>query len=192
MKQLFKDISAAIGAVAGIRWVDFDLGQLEQEERPPVSFPCALVGFDSATFTDLGASAQQGNLTISIRLAFNVFERTHSKAATAYRDVGLAHLDTLQSVHNALQGLSGEGFNSLTRTSFVNEKRMDLRVYQLTYATVTDEPNTPGGGSPHPEYASLKDLVQTETEFCLEDVVTANTDSGIGIDWDIPDTNEIQ
>lgn len=133
MKDLFKAISDAITAnVAAVRWVDFDLGQLEQE-TPPVSFPCALIGFQSATFENIAGTGQQADILVSVRLAFRVFERTHSKATSNFRNEGLAHLDTIQAVHNALNGLDGDNFSALIRSGYENEKRADLRVYNLFY-----------------------------------------------------------
>lgn len=140
MKELFKSISDAIAGVSGLRWVDFDLGQLEQEDMPPLSFPAALVGFDAADYINLQGTTQQGELNIRIRLAFRVFERTHSKAAANFREIGLAHLDALAAVHQALQGLEGNNFSGLSRIGFENEKRSDLRVYNLIYTTLyTDQ-----------------------------------------------------
>jgi len=142
MKQLFIDISTAIESVDAMRWVDFDLGQLENPDTQGVSFPCALISFSAGTFIDISNELQQGELTINVRLAFTVHERTHSKTTATRRAVGLAHLDTIEALHNQLQGLTGEDYEPLTRTGFTTEPRADYRVYALTYtATVNDDLN---------------------------------------------------
>lgn len=173
-KATFQEIAAAVEAVSGVRWVDFDLGQFE-DENPPVSFPSVLIGFDSATFTDLSGSAQQGTLVVSVRVAFQLFERTHSKNDSTKRNAALAHLDTLQNIHAALQSLSGTNFSALSRIGYENEKRADLRVYRMTYSTlVTDD----GGGSDG-------DSGNTPTFVPWDEIPTDAP--GLCMDIDIPD-----
>lgn len=134
MKNVFLSISDKITTeVAAVRWVDFDLGQLDQQEIPAVSFPACLISFDNAAFVNLGANGQMAPMTIKLRVAFKLYERTHSKAATQYRSEALEHLDILDAIHSAINNLSGDDFNSLTRMNIRNEKRADLRVYEMTY-----------------------------------------------------------
>jgi len=163
MKDLFKAISEAITTkVAAVRWVDFDLGQLDSGEAPPVSFPCALIGFGNGDYSNLSNLVQMGEIGVVIRVAFKTFERTHSAATEVFRDVGLAHLDILRDIHFALQGLSGPAFSSMTRISMRQEARADLRVYQYTYSTIyTEGPDSPY--EPVPE--------GTTVDLCLDVVV---------------------
>lgn len=163
MKDLFKAISDAITTkVPAVRWVDFDLGQLDTGEAPPVSFPCVLVGFGNGDYSNLSSLVQMGEVQVVIRVAFKTFERTHSAATEVFRDVGLAHLDILRDVHFALQGLSGPAFSSLSRLSMAQEARADLRVYRYNYITVytegPDNPYTPWEG-------------ETPVALCLDVVV---------------------
>lgn len=145
MKELFIAISDKLQTdVADLRWIDFDLGQLEQENLPPVSFPCALIGLEEAIFEDLSQNGQQAEMIINIRVAFKVFERTHNKVPENFRLVGLAHLDTIDAINTALSGLAAGGASGLKRTSVIQEKRADLRVYTLSYSTLyTDIPESP-------------------------------------------------
>jgi hypothetical protein len=134
MKAIFTAISAQIVAqVAAIRWVDFDLGQLDTE-KPPVSFPCALVGFSAGDYIAIGQDASIGTVGVEIVVAFQLRERTHSKASAPFRDEALEHLDTLDAVRIALEGLDGNTFKALTYLGFSNDKRPDLRVWRLRFS----------------------------------------------------------
>lgn len=137
MKDLFLHVSQKIEGITGapVRMVDFDLGQLEQDPMPSLSYPAALISFNAPAWMQLGAGAQQAEVFITLRVAFRVFERTHSKAQSSYRNVGLAHLDVLAAIHTALNGSSADNIGTLSRISYITEPRADLRVYKITYVT---------------------------------------------------------
>jgi hypothetical protein len=136
MKNVFKEIQTKIAAaVPAIRWVDFNLGQLN-EEKPPVSWPCLLVGFGSASYSRLGPTQDVGELNVEITLGFLLRERTHSKNTENYRDEALAHLDTVDAVIVALKGLSGDTFTDMQLVSTANDQRADYRVYRLGWTVV--------------------------------------------------------
>lgn len=138
MKDLFKAVqNKIITAVAAVKMVDFDLGQLEQEPLPPLDYPAVLISFGESTFVDLGTESQNGTVQLVLRVAFRTYERTHSIAAQQYRDIGLSHLDTLDAIKWALHGFEGTGFNKLSHRVFATEPRADLRVYQLQFETLT-------------------------------------------------------
>jgi len=166
MKELFLAISAAIEAVEGIRWVDFDLGQYEDQERQGVAHPAALIRFDSGTYFDLASEEQQGEMTITVRIAFDSYLRTHSKTDSDKRAKALEHLDMVELVHRALQGLAGENFGTLSRTAFATEQRADLRIYALTYVSlVTDDPAAvvPGAAT---DFQPWREVMDGDLNFC--------------------------
>lgn len=133
MKAIFKAVQDRITAnVPAVRWVDFDLGQLDQE-KPPVSYPCALIGFNSGEYTALGMSSSLGTITLEIAVAFQLRERTHSVADQQYRDEALTHLDTVDAVRVALEGLLGANFTAMNYLGFSNDRRADLRVWRLRF-----------------------------------------------------------
>lgn len=137
MKVVFTAIQdKLIGDVPTLKFIDFDLGQLEQEPLPSLDYPAALISFNESPLVDLGGLNQQALLLISVRLVFRVFERTHSVAASQYRSIGLSHLNTIDDVKWALHGLSGTDFTELSHRSFSTEPRADLRVYQLLFETI--------------------------------------------------------
>lgn len=132
MKEIFKSIQAALDTTP-IRWTDFDLGQLDQQPQPPVSFPCALVGFVSGDYAPTGQGTAKGTVQVEVVLAFRLHERTHSAANSTYRDEALEHLDTVDTVRAALAGLGGTGFSPLVYQGFTNSPRADLRVWRLRF-----------------------------------------------------------
>lgn len=162
MKTIYKDISARItDQVTAVAWVDFDLGQLDTE-MPPVSFPCALIGFTSGEYLPLGMDTTTGTVNVEITLAFQLRERTHSKANSTYRDEALGHMDTVDAVRIALTGLQGSTFGKLSYAGFQNDRRADLRVWRLRFTcehfpaapanTYVDWPgNAPVGFCVHPD-----------------------------------------
>jgi hypothetical protein len=174
-KLTFVEIVDAIKPNIKIRWIDFDLGQLEQE-TPPIAFPCVLIGLGSSPIVSNSGRVDQVSLQITIRVAFRLFERTHSVTADMYRDAALTHLDMLRDVHAQLNGLTGTNFSALTRTQYwSNEKRADIRVYQCSYGTIleddgTDTNDTPGGGH-GPVYVPWSDLTPFSPDLLLDQEV---------------------
>ena len=134
MKEVFQSIADKLqSAVPAIRWTDFDLGQLQQE-KPPVSFPCALVGFPGAVYVSIGPTATEGELTIEITLAFRVWERTHSVNSPVLQAAALEHLDTLEAVRLALTNLEGDTFSALHHTGTTQSPTPDPRTWRLRFA----------------------------------------------------------
>ena len=164
MKQLFLAISAAIEAVPGIKWVDFDLGQFENEENQGVSHPAALIRFDGATFSNLAGEEQQRDMSITIRLGFDLYGRTHSLTDPDKRAKALEHLDTLELVHKAMQGLNNPQSGALTGTGFTTEQRADLRVYALTYNTLINDSDLVPGAST--DFQPWRELMDEDLNFC--------------------------
>ncbi|MBV6442739.1 MAG: hypothetical protein EPGJADBJ_04463 [Saprospiraceae bacterium] len=133
MKEIFKTIRDTAAAVPGIRWVDFDLGQLDTSP-PPVSYPCVLVGFTSGDYTLLAQDANTGTVNVEAVLAFRLRERTHSVAPESFSDEALEHIDLIEAVRIALTGLEGDTFTGLEYRGFSKDRRADLRVWRLRFA----------------------------------------------------------
>jgi hypothetical protein len=166
MKVVFSAIQdRLIAQVPTLQFIDFDLGQLEQDPLPPLDYPAALISFGESPFENLSKLAQQVTLSISIRLAFRVFERTHNIAQNQYRSIGLAHLDIINSVKWALHGFGTADFSRLDHKLFATEPRADLRVYFLSFETLlTVRP-------PNPQFIPWVDAggANDGPEICLED-----------------------
>lgn len=151
MKQIFLHLSNILSQLENqsgeklIRWIDFDLAQLDQE-KPPLSYPAALIQFGDANWIQFGSNEQMADQSITITFAFKVFERTHSKAIESYRDEALEHLDIIAAAHSAIleeQIPSNANFGTFTRTAQRNLTRADYRIYQTDYTVqVIDDTNS--------------------------------------------------
>ena len=164
MKEVFTAISDKLTAnVTAIRWVDFDMGQLN-EAPPPVSWPCALIDYSANTVEQASDLSVQETLSVEITLGFKLRERTHSKTNPVFKAEALEHLDVVESVRIALEGLSGTSFAALTYTGFTRDRRADYRVYRLTFA-VLHYPEAPD--SPYVPWNDVPGTVGIGPDFCI-------------------------
>lgn len=181
-KLTFQEIQTPLSAVRGIRLVDFDLGQLEQEV-PPVSFPCILIGLGGSPVVANGQGVDQVALNITVRVAFRLYERTSSINADTYRDQALAHLDTLKDINAVVNGLSGTNFSALALTQYwSNEKRADIRVYQASYGCLLESSTTDSNGVPSsttPNYVSWGDIPMNQPGLCLKEEIVGQTEGQV-------------
>lgn len=164
MKEVFTAISDKINlSVPAIRWVDFDMGQLN-EAPPPVSWPCALIDYSANTVEQGSDLSVQETLSVEVTLGFKLRERTHSKANPLFRDEALEHLHVVESVRAALEGLAGSSFTALTYTGFTRDRRADYRVYRLSFA-VLHYPEPPD--SQFVPWDQLPGTVGAAPDFCI-------------------------
>ena len=139
--QIILDLQTRISTeLPEIKYIDQDLGQLGQvgeNERPPISYPAVLIDFPNTDYSDLSSGAQLGAVPISFQLIFAPYSQTWQKAPTTVKEKGLEYLETEQKLHQALQNWSLDYFAPLTRTSVKSQNNNDLglRVRQLTYTT---------------------------------------------------------
>ncbi len=145
MKQIFLHIQSIINTLNAnvapdekIRFFDFDLGQLDQE-TPPVSYPCVLLSFGNTTWQQLGRYSNLGDTTINLRIAFKIYERTHSKNDPTFQAQALEHLDILALLKKYIAFTQGDDFSELLLSSEDSETRSDLRVYNLSFSTSITE-----------------------------------------------------
>lgn len=169
MKEVYTAIRDKINtSVSAIRWIDFEMGQLDQD-KPPVSWPCALVDYSANTVEPGADLTVTESLSVEITLGFKLRERTHSKVNTTYSDEALEHLDTVSAVRAALEGLSGASFAGLTYTGFTRDRRADYRVYRLTFA-VLHYPEAPE--SPYVPWEDVPGTVGASPDFCIHPEIT--------------------
>lgn len=164
MKDVFTSIQNKITqSVPAIRWTDFEMGQLN-DPKPPVSWPCALIDFSANTVEPGSDLSVTEKLSVEITLGFKLRERTHSKTQAIYKDEALEHLDTVEAVRTALEGLAGQSFAGLTYTGFTRDRRSDYRVYRLTFA-VLHYPESPE--SPYVPWTDAPGAVGAGPDFCI-------------------------
>jgi hypothetical protein len=142
MKTLFLAISDRLKTqIEALKWIDLDTGQLEHYEgRPAVLFPCALIDIEYPNCEDLDSLSQKVDATITLRLAFEPKGETNTAAPDLTRTRALTILDTVEAIHDALQGYTENEFSELSRANLKIEKREDpLKVYNLIYTTTLQE-----------------------------------------------------
>lgn len=147
MKTLYNAVSSRLQTVAELKYIDFDLGQLdtlEQDERPPVVFPCALLDIEYPLCDDETEKTQMVTARVNIRLGIEQQYPTDSLAPYAKRNSGLAVFDTVEDVYKALQGFSDDNFSSFSRKSvrpyrtFKGIKVVDM-VFETTFEDISAE-----------------------------------------------------
>lgn len=168
--QLFLDLSEHIKtAVPEIRWIDQDFGQLEQfEYRPAVSFPCCLVDFPLANYSNNAELAQIGDITVQLRLGFAPFDKSHVGAPTTVRERAVDYYAIEQKVVEAVQGWFTAYTQPLIRINAGTEQRMSasdqadsigLRVRVVNFSTCYDDL------SALPKYTKIAATAEIETEI---------------------------
>jgi len=139
--QILLDLYDRISTeVPEIKYIDQDLGQLGQtddNERPPISSPAVLIDFPNSDYSELAAGAQIGAVSITFQLAFETYSQTWHKAPREVIEKGLDYLKIEQKLHKCLQKWHLEYFTPLIRTNVKSQNNNDigLRVRQLTYST---------------------------------------------------------
>ncbi|MDO3641963.1 hypothetical protein [Mucilaginibacter sp. L3T2-6] len=140
MKKLFLKIRGLLMQVADLKYVSWDLGQLEQE-MPPVQYPCALFTIAYVKCSDTQDGDQRVKAVITIRIAFNTtMDRTSSNFSDHAADIALSCLDTVESVYSKLQSYWDDEVEQLSRVSQTQERRNDkLTVIAMPFETEFDE-----------------------------------------------------
>lgn len=131
--------------VPELRWIDQDFGQLEVfEYRPNVAFPCVLIDFAAAAYSNLSQLSQVGELTITVRIGFTPFSSAQQSAPMDVRQKALEYYEIEQKVYQALQGFNTLQCQPLMRMSAQTEQRVSasgaqdasgLRVRILSFQT---------------------------------------------------------
>jgi len=134
------NIQARITALCPeIKWIDQDLGQLEEDtERPRVQWPCLLIDFPEASYDEMQNQRQWASATIQFRLGFNPFTSSAMVTPLPSLQLALSFYELEQKVFIALQAWNGEGLcQPLTRTKGRTENgRADMfRVRVMTFTT---------------------------------------------------------
>lgn len=116
-----------------IAYLAEDWGQLDfYNERPPVNFPCVLLDIEEAQYSDLTRKAQRGDAILTLRVAH--YDPVNISATAPDRERAFRIFALMRMIYARLQGLSGEDFSGLTRTSLRRVKREDaIREYVMQF-----------------------------------------------------------
>lgn len=125
--------------VPELKLIDMDFGQLEIfEYKPNVAFPCALIDFPNADYSNLAELAQQGDIILQIKLGFAPFSQTSQAAPTSVKEKGLEFFSIEQKIFEKLHGWHNDVCQPLIRLNASTDKRFEeigLRVRVLTFST---------------------------------------------------------
>lgn len=149
MDILFESLEEHLKAnIPELNWIDWDWGQLETlEEEYPIQFPCALIDIQNISWVNTSNNLMVGDVTINIRIAFDVYEDTHVAVGITAPDraYALTRLKLLNKIHKYLQGYGGNilsqpggfrdnHFNRLNAVRITAEKREDgLKVFSMQF-----------------------------------------------------------
>jgi len=171
-RSIVKQLTNEVG---DLKWIDLDGGQLEfPDESYPVQFPAAFIDFENIQYQTLQRGMQQGVATITVRVAFDIYEGFHGTAPDL-KQAG-DRLKLLNEVYRALHRFSGlilpieqggevvgyedSHFSNLLRKSLTTERRDDgLKVYRISFqCAVRDPHDLPAGYLQH----TLEDINVTK------------------------------
>jgi len=138
--QLYLDLSNHLkSAVPSLRWIDQDFGQLEVfEYRPAVAFPCALIDFAQANFSNMAELAQMADLNITIRIGFAPFSAANTLAPMDVREKALEYYNIEQLVYEAVQGWQPSFEGNIYAQPFI---RVSSQTEQRLSASGTQDAN---------------------------------------------------
>lgn len=135
------------------RTVDHDLQQLNLE-KPPVTFPCVLIGDFNFDFMQMSANTQTGKGSVTLKICFTPYSSSESKTPVEYLKKAINYYELEQLLHLALQGwhpalmednvdLLGNVAGSLNRiASRAMPRNDDIIVRQVTYSISIDDFST--------------------------------------------------
>lgn len=143
MEQLFNDIQKRIADnFPELSLIDEDYGQLEaietEEDTYPVTFPCVLISIPEVLWEQLGGASQRGTASISIRLAIDCYDDTHSGSGTENKAAERKAFAT--SMHRKLQGfVSGKNSALIRKKSSDYSRPHGIKVYETLYQCVVND-----------------------------------------------------
>ena len=137
MENIFNDILAKLKTdVPEIAWIDIDEQQFEAfGEAAPVAYPCVLVGFPGANYSQIGKGQQIAEVNVQIRVAFRVYERFNADVPEQFKTAAFEHFTILRKVMKAVHLLaSATGlYTSLMRINWTKDASIDPKIYTINY-----------------------------------------------------------
>lgn len=122
--------------VPEVRWIDLDMGQLENYgDRPAVSWPCVLIDFPGIQYEDASEALQFAQGAVVLRLAFPPFSPSNGSVPTLVQEKALKYFEIEDKIFKALHGWKPAEYGYMMRTSASTEAREGdtIRVRVLSY-----------------------------------------------------------
>ncbi|NDC41506.1 MAG: hypothetical protein EBZ77_08150 [Chitinophagia bacterium] len=142
--QLFGALKQHIAAhVAGIRYIDQDLGQLKLD-KPPVSWPCVLIDLEQMNYTPLGNNVQTGEGIVVLRLGLMAHSAASQLAPVLPTARAVKFYELEWALNQAIHGWNPlPQTGRLCRISAATQKRNDnCRVRELRYSIAIEDFST--------------------------------------------------
>lgn len=143
MKQLLLNLEAQLATVTAIKYIDEDWGQLDDYgPHTPVKWPCCLVDFADAEYSDIGIdrsatpqNRQQTLVSITFNFANMKIGNSSKNAPINQKDQAYLLLGIIEDAHKKIHGFRPvENSGSLIRKSFRRIKRDDgIQQYRVVY-----------------------------------------------------------
>lgn len=139
IKEALQAVKTALQNIKELRYSGEDWGQLDYFAQKPVKFPCALVDIEEVGYANVSRNGQQGTASLTVRVADSrVFNGSFQSPPS---DTEFAVFDLLQTIANALHGLSGPTFSPLVRTGLVRARRDDsIREFRISFQFAFTDP----------------------------------------------------
>lgn len=125
-------------------YIDQDLGQLRNNTRPPVTWPCILIDFEEFRYENLAENVQTAKGTVLVQLGFAPYSNSTQVTPKPYIQQALAYYDLETILNWLLEGWEPtDTSGALVRTSVCTQKRNDrYRVRELRYSLAFDDYTT--------------------------------------------------
>lgn len=137
MENIFQDIQSKIKTfVPEIAWIDIDEQQFEAfAEAAPVAYPCVLVGFPGANYSNIARGQQIAEVNVQLRVAFRVYERFNADVPDTFKTVAFEHFTILRKVMKAVHLLSTPTghYTPLVRQNWTKDNSIDPKIYTVNY-----------------------------------------------------------
>jgi hypothetical protein len=123
--QIYEKILARLQEVDGLKYIDLQMGQLEMD-KPPVSWPCALIDIALTNCEDIGGGIQLCKCVITIVLGFSTsIDQTASIYPEERRALNMQYFKVINDVYKQLQGYYDNEIDRLSRRSLSNDLKKD-------------------------------------------------------------------
>ncbi|MDM1093409.1 hypothetical protein [Myroides odoratimimus] len=135
MEELYVKLIELLEQVGDIRYIDMDIGQLN-EEVPPLSYPACLIDIALPSCSDIQSDIQQVSAIFSVKVITKSIGETNSLTPEQVRAKSLEYLSLQDKVYKKLQGYEDSSFYSFSRKSVQpSNLRKDLKISVLTFET---------------------------------------------------------